>query len=142
MIKILFFTVTVLISANSIGQVSATDSTETGVTLTKIDIDNTSELPAEYPGGPFALLTFLSKNMIYPQNASENNIQGKVFIQFIIEKDGTISDVKALNSVLPSIDTEAVRVVWWAQKDHMPLLGTFAAHKIRAYEEGGAEEPG
>ena len=111
MIKILFFTVTVLISANSIGQVSATDSTETGVTLTKIDIDNTSELPAEYPGGPFALLTFLSKNMIYPQNASENNIQGKVFIQFIIEKDGTISDVKALNSVLPSIDTEAVRVV-------------------------------
>lgn len=47
----------------------------------------------------------------YPMIAQENNIQGKVFVQFVIEKDGSVSDVKVARSVDPSLDKEAIRVV-------------------------------
>ena len=52
-----------------------------------------------------------AKNVKYPMIAQENNIQGKVFVQFVIEKDGSVSDVKVARSVDPSLDKEAIRVV-------------------------------
>ena len=63
------------------------------------------------PGGPAALMKYLSENTKYPVVAQENGVQGRVTVQFVVEKDGSISDVHVLRGVDPSLDKEAVRVV-------------------------------
>ena len=62
-----------------------------------------------FPGGN--VQKWIAKNVKYPVLAMENGIQGKVFIQFVIERDGSITDVKVLRGVDASLDKEAVRVV-------------------------------
>lgn len=64
-----------------------------------------------YSKGPSGLRKWLADNMKYPAIAEENGIQGRVVCQFVVEKDGSISDVQVLQSVDPSLDKEAVRVV-------------------------------
>ncbi len=64
-----------------------------------------------FPGGPAALMKYLSENTKYPVVALENGVQGRVTVQFVVEKDGSISDVHVLRGVDPSLDKEAVRVV-------------------------------
>ncbi len=64
-----------------------------------------------FPGGPAALMKYLSENTKYPVVAQENGVQGRVIVQFVVEKDGSISDVHVLRGVDPSLDKEAVRVV-------------------------------
>ena len=65
-----------------------------------------------YPGGRAAMMAFLSSNMNYPATAKENNVQGRVIIGFVVEKDGSISDAKVLRSVDPALDQEALRLVY------------------------------
>lgn len=67
--------------------------------------------PATFPGGMVPMLSFLSQNIKYPEEAKEKNIQGRVQLQFIVETDGTLSDIKVLRSVDPIIDAEAIRAV-------------------------------
>lgn len=62
-----------------------------------------------FPAGD--LNQWLSKHVKYPVIAQENNIQGRVSVQFVIEKDGSITDVKVIRSVDPSLDKEAIRVI-------------------------------
>ena len=64
-----------------------------------------------FPGGPAALMKYLSENMRYPAVAEENGIQGRVTVQFVVEKDGSVTDVKTMQSVDPALDREAERVV-------------------------------
>ena len=64
-----------------------------------------------FPGGDAALMQFLSKNIKYPVVAEENGIQGRVIATFVVERDGSITDVKVVKSVDPSLDKEAVRVL-------------------------------
>lgn len=64
-----------------------------------------------FPGGPAALMKYLSEHTKYPVVAQENGVQGRVTVQFVVEKDGSISDVHVLRGVDPSLDKEAVRVV-------------------------------
>lgn len=64
-----------------------------------------------FPGGHAALMKYLSENTKYPVVAQENGVQGRVTVQFVVEKDGSISDVHVLRGVDPSLDKEAVRVV-------------------------------
>ena len=69
------------------------------------------EMP-EFPGGgELALRKYLAKAIVYPVIAQENGIQGKVFVNFVVNKDGSVSNVKVARGVDPSIDAEAVRVV-------------------------------
>ena len=66
----------------------------------------------EYPNGGMAgLMQFLSKNIKYPTIAQENGIQGRVTVQFVVNKDGSIVDAKVLRGVDPYLDKEALRVV-------------------------------
>lgn len=65
----------------------------------------------EYPGGTPALMEFLSKNVRYPEAAHKAGVQGRVVAQFIVEKNGSISNVKIVKSVNPDLDGEAIRVV-------------------------------
>lgn len=68
------------------------------------------EMP-EFPGGQLALRTFIAQSIKYPVIAQENGIQGKVFVNFVVGKDGTISQAKIFRGVDPSLDKEALRVV-------------------------------
>ena len=72
--------------------------------------DVAEEMPS-FPGGQGALMAFLSSNIKYPVVAQENGVQGRVIVGFVVEKDGSISDVKVMRSVDPSLDREAQRVV-------------------------------
>ena len=68
------------------------------------------EMP-EFPGGVDALMQFLSKNIKYPEKAKDENISGRVFLGFVVEKDGSIGEVKVLRGIGGGCDEEAVRVV-------------------------------
>ena len=72
--------------------------------------DVVEEMP-HFPGGPAALQAFLSSNTKYPVVAQENGVQGRVIVSFVVERDGSITDVKVVRSVDPSLDREASRVV-------------------------------
>ncbi len=72
--------------------------------------DVVEQMPA-FPGGPSALMSYLSKNIKYPVVAEENGVQGRVIVTFVVEKDGSITDVHIAKSVDPSLDKEAQRVV-------------------------------
>ncbi len=65
----------------------------------------------EFPGGPAKLLEYIQKNLKYPMMARESDIQGRVFVGFVVEKDGSISNVKVLRGIGGGCDEEAVRVV-------------------------------
>ena len=70
------------------------------------------EKQAEFPGGPKAMMEFLSKNVKYPVVALENGVQGKAICQFTVNKDGSIVDVEVVRSSgNASLDKEAIRVI-------------------------------
>ena len=65
----------------------------------------------EFPGGNTAMMKFLSENIRYPVIAQENGIQGRVICNFVVERDGSITDVQVVRGVDPSLDREAMRVI-------------------------------
>jgi protein TonB len=64
-----------------------------------------------FPGGDEARLNYLRQNIKYPEMANENNIQGTVHVTFVVEKDGSVSNVKVLRGIGGGCDEEAVRVI-------------------------------
>jgi len=77
----------------------------------------------EYPGGEQALRQFIADNVRYPVSAAENGIQGRVYVQFVVEKDGSVGRAKIARGVDPSVDAEALRVIntspkWKPGKQH------------------------
>ena len=64
----------------------------------------------QFPGGEAELMKYLSKNIKYPTMAMENNIQGRVVVQFVVTKTGSIGEVKVVRSVDRDLDREAIRV--------------------------------
>lgn len=68
------------------------------------------EIESEYPGGPAAWQRFLYKNLRYPQEAIDNEIQGAVVVQFIVDKEGNVSDIEAVSGPV-ELRAEAVRVI-------------------------------
>ena len=72
--------------------------------------DGVEEMP-QFPGGSSALFEYLAKNIKYPVVAEEHGVQGSVVVSIVVERDGSITDVKVVKSVDPSLDKEALRVV-------------------------------
>lgn len=70
-----------------------------------------AEQMAEFPGGTNAMMKFLQKKLRYPNSASENGIEGRVAVSFVVEKDGSISSATVVKGVNPALDKEALRVV-------------------------------
>lgn len=68
------------------------------------------QLP-EFPGGAVALMKWLTKNLSYPETARRRKLQGKVVTQFIVNADGSLSDLKVVEPVDPALDREALRVL-------------------------------
>ncbi|MAO01689.1 MAG: hypothetical protein CMD05_02000 [Flavobacteriales bacterium] len=65
----------------------------------------------EFPGGDLGLMKYIQKNVRYPAIAKEYNITGKVYISFIVDKQGSVTNVKVVRGVDKNLDEEAVRVV-------------------------------
>ena len=65
----------------------------------------------EFPGGESALYKYLAENIKYPQMAKESGIQGRVFVTFVVERDGSVTDVRVLRGIGGGCDEEAIRVV-------------------------------
>ncbi len=80
---------------------------------TSVKAYDSVDVRPDFPGGMPAFFAFLAENMKYPMKASRNGIQGRVYIQFVIGKDGLIEkeSVMVVKGVDPLIDDEAVRVV-------------------------------
>lgn len=70
-----------------------------------------AETMPEFKGGMNALLKYLSDNIKYPKTSEKAGIQGRVVVQFVVAKDGSIEDTKVVRGVDPELDKEALRVV-------------------------------
>ena len=96
-------------------------STEEAIEFTPMDVQEEEEAEEEifqvvekmasFPGGNAKLMEFLRKELVYPQIAIDNNVQGRVFVQIVVNRDGSIQDVKVTRGVDPILDEEAIRVV-------------------------------
>jgi TonB family protein len=84
---------------------------ETNNTIGKSEIFTVVEEQPQYPGGEKAQLKFLNENIIYPKEARDLGIQGKVYLTFVVETDGTISDTRILRGIGGGCDEEAIRVI-------------------------------
>lgn len=69
------------------------------------------EVYPEFPGGMAAWVKFIQRNLRYPFMAQEANVQGKVYLSFVVEKDGSITDVNVLKGIGAGCDEEAIRVI-------------------------------
>ena len=76
----------------------------------KVIFQVVEEMP-EFPGGMGEAMKFLAKNIKYPISAQQAKIEGRVIVQFVVERDGSVSDVKVMRGVSPELDAEAIRVV-------------------------------
>lgn len=68
------------------------------------------DMPA-FPGGMEAMIQFISSNIKYPADAKKQKVDGRVLVNFVVEKDGSITEVKVIKPAFPSLDAEAIRVV-------------------------------
>ena len=90
-------------------------------------VDETVDQMASYPGGIPALMDFLNENIKYSEQAEREGIEGRVVAGFIVERDGSVSNIEILKSVHPLLDAEVVRVMslmpnWIPGKQHgMPI---------------------
>ena len=89
----------------------ANPKTETAPVSGDNKVYETVEQMPEFPGGMEEMMKFLQRNIQYPANAAKNEVEGRVILQFVVEKDGQIGDVKVVRSVDPELDAEAMRVV-------------------------------
>lgn len=105
------------------GTVTGTEMTDAGVTYVYIPPVNTEEIPVElppldiaeimpvFPGGEKALSAYLGKNVKYPAASIDINSQGRVVVQFIVDRDGSITNAQVVRGVDPYLDKEALRVI-------------------------------
>jgi protein TonB len=88
-------------------QVQAPPPTEDNTIYTTANVQQ----QAEYPGGQAAMYKWINENIRYPDVAREQGISGKVYVKFVVEKDGSISDIKIVKSPAPSLEKEVIRVL-------------------------------
>lgn len=70
-----------------------------------------AEVMPEYPGGMQALMTYMGSSIKYPETAEADGLEGKVFVQFVVDKSGKVGQVEVVRGVRDDLDSEAVRVI-------------------------------
>ena len=79
--------------------------------IVEAEIFKVVEVMPEFPGGAAKMMEYIQKNMKYPMMARESDIQGRVFVNFVVEPDGSISNVTVMRGIGGGCDEEALRVV-------------------------------
>ena len=90
-------------------EASAAPSQE--VVVGQDSIYRVTEVMPQYPGGPNEMMRYIQENIKYPQSAKDNKIEGRVFVSFVIEKDGSITTAAVMRGIDKECDAEALRVV-------------------------------
>ena len=101
---------TAMASTSSDAMTAFSSGIENQVVRSDNEVFGSSGHMPSFPGGDAALMRFLSEHVVYPEEAAKNKIEGKVIVQFIIEKDGSVGEVKVARGVDKELDAEAVRV--------------------------------
>lgn len=105
------------LSCTACGQEAISDNDSLSQTSVKQQEEGNSEIfiqveqQPQFPGGDAALMKFIKENLCFPSTLAENCVQGRVTLSFIIEEDGTISDIKCMRSPHDDLTKEAIRVV-------------------------------
>ena len=81
------------------------------VSQSKQNVYDVVEQMPEFPGGMPAMIEFLQTNLNYPKDAKKQNVGGRILVMFVVEADGSISNVRVAKKIFPSLDAEALRVV-------------------------------
>ena len=89
------------------------------------------DVKPQYPGGEVALMQYIASAIQYPTMAINANVQGRVVVQFIVEKDGSIGEVKVVRGQHPALDAEAVRAVKNIPEKFIP--GTVNGEVVRCF---------
>lgn len=108
--KILFILFCLSMQFIALGQNTA-DSTKTLNNIANDEVFNLVEEMPDFPGGDKARIKFLARNLRYPKEARENIIDGVVYIEFIVEKDGSLTNIKVKRGIGGGCDEESIRVV-------------------------------
>lgn len=96
----------------AIGLVSACTETPADAVQNEVEqVLEQAEVMPEYPGGMQALMTYVGTAIEYPPTAKEEGAEGKVFVQFVIDTKGKVTQVEVIKSVRDDLDAEAVRVI-------------------------------
>lgn len=90
-------------------EASAAPSQE--VVVGQDSIHRVAEVMPQYPGGPNEMMKYISDNIKYPQSAKDNKIEGRVYVSFVVEKDGSITNAAVMRGIDKECDAEALRVV-------------------------------
>jgi TonB family protein len=90
-------------------EASAAPSQE--VVVGQDSIHRVTEVMPQYPGGPNEMMKYISDNIKYPQSAKDNKIEGRVYVSFVVEKDGSITNAAVMRGIDKECDAEALRVV-------------------------------
>lgn len=111
-IALALFTIAFAFVTFSCSENNVTDFNNNRKTVMADDsVYSVTEVPPQFPGGMGKLMEYLASNIKYPQEAKENKIEGKVYLSFIVEPDGSISNVKVLKGIGYGCDKEAARVL-------------------------------
>ena len=81
------------------------------VVASQDSIHRVAEVMPQYPGGPNEMMKYIQENIKYPQSAKDNKIEGRVYVTFVVEKDGSITNAAVLRGIDKECDAEALRVV-------------------------------
>lgn len=91
--------------------IMTTNAQKTVVSQSNQNVYDAVEQMPEFPGGMPAMIDFLQTNIKYPKDAIKHEVGGRVLVMFVVEPDGSLSNVRVARKVFPSLDAEAVRVV-------------------------------
>jgi TonB family protein len=84
---------------------------QNGEKINNLYFSNDIDITSEFPGGQKELLNFIAKNLKYPDIAKEKGYQGIVFLSFIVEENGSVSNIRVLQSINPILDNECIKVI-------------------------------
>ena len=104
-----WFTIPVIFKLDNATNNLQTDESNATIHKREIIFRHVEQMP-EFPGGEAALMKFINENLRYPATAIENGIQGRVMVQFVVKKDGSVGDVKVIRGIDSALDQEAIRV--------------------------------
>ena len=101
----------ILMSMMAIVCLMTASAQKTVVSQSKQNVYDAVEQMPEFPGGMPAMIEYLQNNLMYPKDAIKQQVGGRVMVMFVVETDGSLSNVRVARKVFHSLDTEAVRVV-------------------------------
>lgn len=99
------------------------DGEEKNISIEEYIKNNTTNIEATFPGGNIAMEKWIDKNIIYPENSKNNYIGGKVFVEFVINEDGTLENIEIVRGINEELNCEAIRLVQSMPKWYPKLLG-------------------